>query len=435
MMFEPHYWYKGVNDVLNSKKYACFSFNRTRPSVPDCTILTYDDIPDVRDGYKLSIAAASIREGLKADVNYQVLRISVDGYKRVRYPSAMGTGLIGAFFVDSEETPVKEVVAEGTLGFVDGMYVICDIPSEAKSLYFTISKNVDFDPVVLSNSDKIEDMEPDWVEHGECLVGVHEASFLGSKIVSIASNTYSVGNISQGEFSYSASRRGMQLIDWDMHKDIANLFYAFYGRRDSQDQCGYGSNTYTRIIGETSKLGMRDTINQNHATTGAWYVESDEWGIETVKTIGCNNCMGYENLFGGKYEYLDKVSLPNDPVSEQYKLYIESPSGTVRKIKTSSVGGYMIKVYHQKYMDIASVSSATGTSTTYYCDEFVPSSSKSRVVLRSNSNAHAQGGVSHAYCGSDSSYAYVHYGSRLAFRGQIVVAGSVEAFKALDEIA
>jgi len=435
MMFEPHYWYKGVNDVLNSKKYACFSFNRTRPSVPDCTILTYDDIPDVRDGYKLSIAAASIREGLKADVNYQVLRISVDGYKRVRYPSAMGTGLIGAFFVDSEETPVKEVVAEGTLGFVDGMYVICDIPSEAKSLYFTINKNVDFDPVVLSNSDKIEDMEPDWVEHDECLVGVHEASFLGSKIVSIASNTYSAGNISQGEFSYSASRRGMQLIDWDMHKDIANLFYAFYGRRDSQDQCGYGSNTNSRIIGETSKLGMRDTINQNHATTGAWYVESDEWGIETVKTIGCNNCMGYENLFGGKSEYLDKVSLPNDPVSEQYKLYIESPSGAVRKIKTSSVGGYMIKVYHQKYMDIASVSSATGTSTTYYCDEFVPSSSKSRVVLRSSYNAFAQGGVSYAHCGFDSSNAYVYYGSRLAFRGQIVVAGSVEAFKALDEIA
>ena len=122
-------------------------------------------------------------------------------------------------------------------------------------------------------------------------------------------------------------------------------------------------------------------------------------------------------------------------MSEQYKLYIESPSGAVRKIKTSSVGGYMIKVYHQKYMDIASVSSATGTSTTYYCDEFVPSSSKSRVVLRSHNHASALGGVSYAYCGSDSSYANVYNGSRLAFRGQIVVAGSVEAFKALDEIA
>ena len=70
-----------------------------------------------------------------------------------------------------------------------------------------------------------------------------------------------------------------------------------------------------------------------------------------------------------------------------------------------------------------------------YCDEFVPSSSKSRVVLRSSYSANAQGGVSYANCGNDSSYASVNNGSRLAFRGQIVVAGSVEAFKALDEIA
>jgi len=435
MMLEPHYWYKGINDVINGKKYACFSYNKNRPEIPECTILEYDDITEIRDGYKLSIAAPSIREGLKADVNYQVLKISVVGYKRVRYPSALGNGLIGAFFVDAEDTPVKEVVAEGSFGFVDGMYVICDVPSGACSLYFTIYKNVDFDIVVLSNSDHIEDMEPDWVEHEECLVGVHEASFIGSRITSIASNTYSAGNISQGEFTYSAGRRGMQVIDWDMHKDIANLFYVFYGRRDSQDQCGYGSNTYSRITGETAKLGMRDTINQNHAVTGAWYVESDEWGIETIKSIGCNNCMGYENLFGGKAEWLDKVTLPNDPVSEQYKLYIESSSGAIRKIKTSSIGGYMTKVYHQKYMDISGVSSSTGTSTTYYCDEFIPSATKSRVVFRSNSYAYAQGGVSYAYCGYDSAYVDVNYGSRLAFRGKIVVAGSVESFKSLVEIA
>lgn len=433
MMYEPHYWYKGINDALNGKKYACYSFDKNRPSTPECTILTYDDIPEVRDGYKMTVAAASIREALKADANYQVLKINVEGYKRVRYPSALGTGLIGAFFVGDEDALIKEVVAEGSLGFVDGMYIIHDVPAGSKALYFTVNKNVDFDPVVLSNSDKIEDMEPDWVEHEACLVGVHEASFVGSRITSIASMTYSAGNISQAEFSYSAGRRGMQVIDWNMHKDIANLFFAFYGRRDSQDQCGYGSNTYNRVIGETAKLGMRDTINQNHATNGSWYVEVDEWGIESIKTIGCNNCMGYENLFGGKGEWLDKVSLPNDPISEQYKLFIEMPDGSIRKIKTSSVGGYMTKVYHQKYMDVSGVSSSTGTSTTYYCDEFVPSASKSRAVFRSFNYANPRGGISCAYCGYDSASVYVFYGSRLAFRGKIVVAVSVEAYKSLVE--
>ena len=33
-------------------------------------------------------------------------------------------------------------------------------------------------------------------------------------------------------------QRGMQQIDALMHSRIANLFYAAYGRRDSQEQCG-----------------------------------------------------------------------------------------------------------------------------------------------------------------------------------------------------
>ena len=26
-IYEPHYWYKGINDYLNNKKYSCFSSN------------------------------------------------------------------------------------------------------------------------------------------------------------------------------------------------------------------------------------------------------------------------------------------------------------------------------------------------------------------------------------------------------------------------
>lgn len=434
MIREPHYWYKGINDILNGKKYACFSFNENRPSIPECEVLRYEDITNIRDGYRLSSASASIQDALKADTTCQVLKISLTGYKRVRYPSAVG-GLICAFFVDSSDGIIKDIVGESPLGLVDGMYILADIPKNAAALYFTIRKNVDFDPVVLSSSDKIEDMEPDWVEHEECLVGVHEASYIGTRLVSIASMTYSAGSISQGEFAYSAKKRNMQLIDWNMHKDIANRFFAFYGRRDSQDQCGYGSNTNQRIIGETTKLGIRDTINQNHATSGAWYVETDEWGVEVIKTIGCNNCMGYENLFGGKAEWMDKVSLPNDPVAEQLKMYIEMPDGTIRKVKTSGSSGYMTKVCHQKFMDVAGVSVSAGTSTTYYCDEFIPSSAVGRVVYRSHSNAYPQGGVSNAYCGYDSSYTSTVIGSRIAFRGKIVVASSVQAFKALVGIS
>lgn len=58
-----------------------------------------------------------------------------------------------------------------------------------------------------------------------------------------------------------------------------------------------------------------------------------------------------------------------------------------------------------------------------------------RVVYRGYNNANANGGVSNANAGGDASYADASVGSRLAFRGIIVKAQSVEAYKALLEVA
>ena len=62
------------------------------------------------------------------------------------------------------------------------------------------------------------------------------------------------------DFHYYAQQRGLQLIDGLMHNDIGNLFFAKYGRRDSQMQCGAGSHTNTCTTGATARLGMQDTV-------------------------------------------------------------------------------------------------------------------------------------------------------------------------------
>ena len=59
----------------------------------------------------------------------------------------------------------------------------------------------------------------------------------------------------------------------------------------------------------------------------------------------------------------------------------------------------------------------------------------SRVVYRGYSHAYAYGGVSYANTNNDASYSSTYVGSRLAFRGRLVKAESVEAYKALSEIA
>ena len=442
-IYEPHYWYKGINDYLNNKKYSCFSSNEEMPDRPECKVIGYDEIEsekNVREGYKLTVGRQHLDDAYSQDSNYLVCKVNVFGYKKVRFPTVLGTSMIGSCFTDSGKNVVKDVFVDSLNNrFVNGMYIICDVPEGATELNFTIHKYAEFDCVVLSNSDKIEDMEPDWVEHEPCLVAVFEACTIGSKLYSAATGNASVGSLTQSDFIYYAKQRGLQLIDWEMHKDIANLFFAFYGRRDSQDQCGYGQSTEQRNIGTTALLGMQDTISYNsdggaHQTSNAWYVRPNEYGNNVYSLIYNTNCMGYENLYGDKYEWLSGVSLPNTNEQEQYKLLIEMPDGSTRKVKSGTVDGYCTGMYHQKYMDIVGVHSQKGSSTTYYCDIFTPSGTANRVVCRSYSYSYAVGGVSYAFCGYDSSSASTSIGSRLAFRGEIEEAESVTAFKAIKAI-
>ena len=442
-IYEPHYWYKGINDYLNNKKYSCFSSNEEMPDRPECKVIGYDEIEsekNVREGYKLTVGRQHLDDAYSQDSNYLVCKVNVFGYKKVRFPTVLGTSMIGSCFTDSGKNVVKDVFVDSLNNrFVNGMYIICDVPEGATELNFTIHKYAEFDCVVLSNSDKIEDMEPDWVEHERCLVAVFEACTIGSKLYSAATGNASVGSLTQSDFVYYAKQRGLQLIDWEMHKDIANLFFAFYGRRDSQDQCGYGQSTEQRNIGTTALLGMQDTISYNsdggaHQTSNAWYVRPNEDGKNVYSLIYNTNCMGYENLYGDKYEWLSGVSLPNTNTQEQYKLLIEMPDGSTRKVKSGTVSGYCTGMYHQKYMDIVGVHSQKGSSTTYYCDEFNVSNAANRVVCRSYDSSYAFGGVSFANCGYDSSSTSTFIGSRLAFRGEIEEAESVTAFKAIKAI-
>ena len=81
------------------------------------------------------------------------------------------------------------------------------------------------------------------------------------------------------------------------------------------------------------------------------------------------------------------------------------------------------------------VGTVSGSSSTYYCDKYYISASTSRVVYRGFSSANSAGGVSYASAIYDASYSIAVVGSRLAFRGRIVKASSVAAYKSLSEMA
>ena len=111
------------------------------------------------------------------------------------------------------------------------------------------------------------------------------------------------------------------------------------------------------------------------------------------------------------------------------------PDGTMRWVKGKTTSDQWITgVAHGKYMDIVPVGTANGSSSTYYCDKYWISTAASRVVYRGCSYAYASGGVSNANAYSDASYSSTYVGSRLAFRGKLVRAESVEAYKAIREV-
>ena len=436
MMYEPFFWSKGINDYLNEKYYSCYSSNGPddMPPIPEVTVLTLDDIKETKDGYlaerKLLSGKPTLKDSYSTDKTYSVCKVDVQGYKRVRFPSVPGTGLVGSLFVDGSGNVVKTIVVP-TIGlkFEAGMYLISDIPEDATALHFSILNTAEFDKVVLSNSDKIEDMEPDWVANEEHLCAVVGSSVVGSKLRSCVTGNSTTASMNWIDFHYYSVQRGMQQIDALMHSRIANLFYARYGRRDSQEQCGGGQHTNNRITGGTAGYGMQDTIGYDEAykindkitnsiVDGsihqyAWYRGQDEYGSPTVTQVNNISCLGYEDIYGHKYDMMDGVDLPNDSAN-QGKWRIWMPDGTTRMVKgKTSSDQWITGVAHGKYMDVIPVGTANGSSSTYYCDKYYISTASSRVVFRGCSYSGAYGGVSFANANIDASSSSSNIGSRL----------------------
>lgn len=457
MMYEPFFWSKGINDYLNQKHYSCYSSNDKAhmPECPSATILTLDDIKITDGGYtrgsKIMSGKETIADSFTTDSNYSVCRVKVSGYKRVRFPSVPGTNLVGSIFVDSDGKVVSSVVVPTINNkFEAGMYVIIDIPAGAETLHFSILNTAEFDEVVLSNSSHIEDMEPDWVPNDEHLCAVVGSTAVGSSLKAVISGGSTVASMTWTDFHYYSVQRGMQQIDFLMHSRIANLFYAKYGRRNAQEQCGAGSHTNNRTTGGTASHGMTDTIGYEEAKSVnanvtnslidnlvhqfAWYRRKDDYGGISVTQVNNICCLGYEDIYGHKCDMMDNVDIPNTS-GKGGRWRIRMPDGSFRWVQGRQAETWITAVAHGKYMDMVPIGSVVGSSSTYYCDYFWYSGSLSRVVYRGYNNAYANVGVSVAVANNDASNSYPNVGSRLAFRGKVVKAQSVAAYKAIAAVA
>ncbi|MCS2443297.1 hypothetical protein NXU86_00945 [Phocaeicola vulgatus] len=433
-IYEPHYWYKGVTDVLNQCLYGFISSNEDAPAAAGYTSIRFTrEELDVTEGIGIrkNTDYTTIEEAKNEYESGSFALVDVRDYKQVRFPGFAST-LYGAVFIDDAGKIVSRISVSNANGFINGMYLFCAVPVGATKLAFTFLNSAAFDFVLLTTSESVEAIEPDWVEHTECLGGVYEAYLIDDVLRSV-SGVSSVGTISQSQaVKYAQNRgKGFQLFDWEMHKDVGNLHFFKYGNTDSQGVCGYGTNNYQKVTGLTNALGMRDTVSyykekggSNPQAEGAY---RDGVNYQSV------NVLGYENFQGNKAEWLQYVTVNKTAADGRW--FITMPDGTERVVQGITVYNADIYPTHMvwgRYMDLIAAKEG-GSTSSHWFDRFYVGTGLSRVVYRSYSGAYALGGVSYAHAYYDSSFAYADVGVRLAFRGIIRWAGSVAAFKAINQ--
>lgn len=160
------------------------------------------------------------------------------------------------------------------------------------------------------------------------LLGVYKASSVtgdgsgsygnsGTTQIYSVSGGYRVTGVSNTNFKAKAAARGdgFQIIDYEMHKTIANLFYLKYKNTNAQAKCGAGPHIWSeRTNGSTDALGMTDTTADassagpiNNSNTGATFV----------------NFLGLEGAWGYVYENVEGLE-----IEDRYLKFVFQTTGT-----------------------------------------------------------------------------------------------------------
>ena len=456
----PKFWYKGVNDFKNQKKYYIVNHNGDGPQpLSTAKKVNRKKLSKILVKAFSCIYTNELVPGgdysIVENPNMSVYAIDVEGMKQVRWPG-INNAIMGAVFVDANNKVVKTFnmsVSHALFDFSVGDYIFTDVPIGAKRLVFTSPKGFDDEEAIAVDSTSIEAIEPDWVLAKERLVGVYGMSvdsLMRPRSISgvrtrMGDNTSrtnedwkydSEGNptnssVPISEMHYTCQDfmnlcqirgKGFQCIDYEMSKDIANIVMALYGERDIQALCGMG-------------CGSGYTTGDNKFNT---------FGNVTRKYSGSNIgniIFGIQNFVACNYEWMDNIAFnvssfasfkANKRVSSQedktdYKWRVFDPATkkerVVQGLGDMFSGSCVARVKFGRYCDIfaSRVSSDKSKFNQYYADSQTFNSGTGRVVGRSNNSASSYGGL--AYLGSNnvSSYASSYSSSRLTFSGKIVI--------------
>jgi len=456
----PHYWYKGINDHLAQKKYYILS---TLQQMPRSTAkntnrsviskILLQGLAAVRMG-DFSVGDKFTKEKLFSSTTSNVYRHDVRGMKQVRFPS-VSSSTTGCLFLDENDLVIKVQKTEVTHAqndYIDGEYLFLPVPEGAASFIFTAARDIDDVECIATDSDKLEAIEPDWVEHNFELCAVEKGSV--DRLVrfrGISGATPKVGtgtSTTSGHWEYDENGdltvgapssvtalnytckdllnlarcrgEGYFAIDYEMAKDISNIWIAIHGRRNSQAVNGVGVDY--NVIGKTTGATLnaqypspfRETTSGRVRTMGLedWWAHIAEWmdgvavNVPSWKAFYKNHC----------------IAPSGSPVNGIW--HICMPDGTERSVRGVDSdlrnGAEIARMRWGRYCDLIPSRVVTNNNfNTFYCDGFWLQRLTGRCVLRSGHYSSPNGGIAYVGAGNDAANSSTGGGSRLAFRGEI----------------
>ncbi|MCC8146863.1 MAG: CotH kinase family protein [Bacteroidales bacterium] len=410
-VYEPHYWYKGINDIINGKKYAFFSSNESVKQPEGEKILMRD--LTIVNGFALRLNQPTLEASIQINSTNSYGIINLKGYKRVRVPG-IASAVYGALFLDNSDKVINSFFGSSENGMIDGMYIFSDVPENATKIAFTFSTLIENGFVWLTNSKEIPDIEPDWVLHEECLGGVYNA-LIEDGIMRTKSQVKATVNLQIDTTRSCAENMGIgyRIFDYTLRKDIVNLAMAKYGTRESIFGWIKDGNV---LNGRTNDCGMEDTIDLIH--------------IPTNVNKRADNTLGYENFISNQLNLTEGLQW----VAGHFIFNDREGNSKNHPFPPSSLAdndNWILNVYHGKEMDITPVRIG-GTSTTYYPASFRPAYNGNAVFGTGQATSASSSGFFHQHYHYYNTAAYLS--GRIMFIGAIKFINSVCEYKQLQKL-
>lgn len=343
-VYEPRYWYKGVNDWYGHKKYAIFTSEapEASPAVKlHRTTLRRESDTYINPGETLLL---TFKEG------YVVYYVPLgEEVKMVRWPALQDTITV-AVFVDASKKVVKTLYNPSALQ--SGMYLVSEKPDGAVELVFQFKDALNdyFDHIVLSPTTDIADIEPDWVEHPATLVSAckHVQMDNGELLSVVSKAKLGLFPVSSDIIKSTCTRhgKGWTLIDYDQYKDVLWLSIAQWG------QVGGTMSITDGINSKSNGKSLAQPLSRRFKGNGAsrhLYLRGEEW-----LPADYAHFMGYDALGNGHLTRIGGI------LAQSGKWIIDG-----RKFWNIVDGDYITLMIHERYMDFLPLT-LVGTSIARY---------------------------------------------------------------------